>query len=110
MVLLSSGGEQYDAMTTNRDRATHTTPAETNGVEHTAETTHSIPVETTEQPKPPQTLDTLQGREAIHAGATANWPQERNYGIGRTPSRNHQKYGSTQGQTNNAHGSKAQPG
>ncbi|MQL87427.1 hypothetical protein Taro_019966 [Colocasia esculenta] len=64
MLLLNSGREQRNATTTNRGRATHTTPAETNRVGHKVEAELSTPTETTEQPsendvspqtRPPQT-------------------------------------------------------
>ncbi|MQM07008.1 hypothetical protein Taro_039841 [Colocasia esculenta] len=49
MVLLSRVREQHNATTTNRGRATHMTPAETNGVGHKEKVTLGTPVETTQQ-------------------------------------------------------------
>ncbi|MQL86385.1 hypothetical protein Taro_018908 [Colocasia esculenta] len=62
-------------MTTNRGRDTHTTPAETNRVEHKAEATLGTPAETTEQPsendvslqaRPPPTSTRLRAHKQNH--------------------------------------------
>ncbi|MQM17676.1 hypothetical protein Taro_050649 [Colocasia esculenta] len=64
-------------MTTNRGRATHTTPAETNGVRYTAEATLGTLAETTQQPgendvspqaRPPQTSTRSRAHKQNHPG------------------------------------------
>ncbi|MQM17782.1 hypothetical protein Taro_050760, partial [Colocasia esculenta] len=117
-VLLSSGKEQRNATTTDRGRATHTTPAKTSGVGHTAEATLDTPAETTEQPsendvslqaRPPQSSTRSRAhkmnhpRPRIHRKVGKPYTpvplrtgtQERNYGTERTPSGNHQNQAKT---------------
>ncbi|MQM21060.1 hypothetical protein Taro_054091 [Colocasia esculenta] len=79
MILLSSGREQRNATTTNRGSSAHKQ-------NHPGPQTH-------------RKVGELHTPVPLRTGT-----QERDCGTERTPSGNHQKHGSPQGQTNDAHG------